>query len=92
MIINKSGITIRLKVAEVRIMGRATQGVKLINIKGNDSIAAVTKVMKDDVAEVVVDEDGNIVESEAIERVKPVLEVLEDEGVEEDDDEDETDQ
>ena len=40
-------------------MGRATQGVKLINIKGKDSIAAVAKVMKDDVEEVIVDEDGN---------------------------------
>ena len=45
--------------------------------------------MKDDVAEVVVDEDGNVIESEAIERVKPVLEVLEDDGVVEDEDEDE---
>jgi DNA gyrase subunit A len=49
--------------------------VKLINLKGKDSIAAVTKVMKDDVAEVIVD-DGNIIETETIERVKPVLEVL----------------
>jgi len=87
MIINKSGLTIRMAVEDLRVMGRATQGVKLINIKGNDSIAAVTKVMKDDVEEVVVDEDGNVVESEAIERVKPVLEVLEDEeGADEDDD------
>ncbi|MFV8337133.1 DNA gyrase subunit A [Flavobacterium sp. RSP29] len=88
MIINKSGLTIRMAVEDLRVMGRATQGVKLINIKGNDSIAAVTKVMKDDVAEVVVDEEGNVIETEAIERVKPVLEVLEDEGSEEDDDED----
>ncbi|RKS98341.1 DNA gyrase subunit A [Flavobacterium sp. 123] len=88
MIINKSGLTIRMAVEDLRVMGRATQGVKLINIKGNDSIAAVTKVMKDDVAEVVVDEDGNVIESEAIERVKPVLEVLEDDGVVEDEDED----
>jgi DNA gyrase subunit A len=90
MIINKSGLTIRMAVEDLRVMGRATQGVKLINIKGNDSIAAVTKVMKDDVAEVVVDEEGNIVENEAIERVKPVLEILEDEGTNDDeDDEDE---
>ncbi|RTY67692.1 DNA gyrase subunit A [Flavobacterium sp. GSP27] len=87
MIINKSGLTIRMAVEDLRVMGRATQGVKLINIKGNDSIAAVTKVMKDDVAEVVVDEDGNIIESEAIERVKPVLEVLEEDGVAEEEDE-----
>jgi DNA gyrase subunit A len=89
MIINKSGLTIRMAVEDLRVMGRATQGVKLINIKGNDSIAAVTKVMKDDVAEVVVDEDGNVIETEAIERVKPVLEILEDDGAtDEDDDED----
>jgi DNA gyrase subunit A len=44
MIINKSGITIRLAVTDLRVMGRATQGVKLINIKDNDSIAAVAKV------------------------------------------------
>jgi DNA gyrase subunit A len=90
MIINKSGLTIRMAVEDLRVMGRATQGVKLINIKGKDSIAAVTKVMKDDVAEVVVDEDGNVIETETIERVKPVLEILEDEGsTDDDDDEDE---
>ena len=88
MIINKSGLTIRMAVEDLRVMGRATQGVKLINLKGSDSIAAVTKVMKDDVAEVVVDEDGNVIETEVIERVKPVLEVLEDEGAEDDDDSD----
>ncbi|HAH55537.1 MAG TPA: DNA gyrase subunit A, partial [Flavobacterium sp.] len=82
MIINKSGLTIRMAVEDLRVMGRATQGVKLINLKGNDSIAAVTKVMKDDVAEVVVDEEGNVIETDVIERVKPVLEVLEDEVTE----------
>jgi DNA gyrase subunit A len=48
MIINKSGIAIRMDVADLRVMGRATQGVKLINLKGTDTIAAVAKVMKDD--------------------------------------------
>jgi DNA gyrase subunit A len=48
MIINKSGVAIRMAVADLRVMGRATQGVKLINLKGSDSIAAVAKVMKDD--------------------------------------------
>ena len=91
MIINKSGLTIRMAIEDLRVMGRATQGVKLINLKGKDSIAAVTKVMKDDVAEVVVDEDGNVIETEAIERVKPVLEVLEDEGGSDDDDDDDDD-
>jgi DNA gyrase subunit A len=46
LMINKSGLTIRMAVEDLRVMGRATQGVKLINIKGNDKIAAVTKVMK----------------------------------------------
>jgi DNA gyrase subunit A len=44
MIINKSGIIIRLAVANLRVMGRATQGVRLINLKDEDSIAAVAKV------------------------------------------------
>ena len=45
MIVNKSGITIRMSVSDLRVMGRATQGVKLINIKDGDSIAAVAKVI-----------------------------------------------
>jgi DNA gyrase subunit A len=91
MIINKSGLTIRMAIEDLRVMGRATQGVRLINLKGKDSIAAVTKVMKDDAEEVVVDEDGNVVES-AIERVKPDLdEVLEDDGTADDDDDDSDD-
>ncbi|MGB3145490.1 MAG: DNA gyrase subunit A [Maribacter sp.] len=48
MIINKSGIAIRMSVEDLRVMGRATQGVRLINIRDNDSIAAVAKVMKDE--------------------------------------------
>ncbi|GAA4272324.1 DNA gyrase subunit A [Aquimarina gracilis] len=48
MIINKSGIAIRLAVEDLRVMGRATQGVRLINLKGKDSIAAVAKVMHDE--------------------------------------------
>ena len=92
MIINKSGLTIRMAIEDLRVMGRATQGVKLINLKGKDSIAAVTKVMKDDVAEVVVDEDGNVIETEVIERVKPVLEILEDESADEEEDDSEEDE
>ena len=57
MIINKSGLTIRMEVSDLRVMGRATQGVRLINIKENDSIAAVTKVIRED--EIIVEnEDG----------------------------------
>ncbi|MCB0424553.1 MAG: DNA gyrase subunit A [Mangrovimonas sp.] len=48
MIINKSGIAIRMEVSDLRVMGRATQGVKLINLKNGDSIAAVAKVMRDE--------------------------------------------
>jgi len=50
MIINKSGVAIRMEVLNLRVMGRATQGVKLINLKSTDQIAAVAKVMKDDEA------------------------------------------
>ncbi|OBQ56659.1 DNA gyrase subunit A [Tamlana sp. s12] len=64
MIINKSGIAIRMVIANLRVMGRATQGVKLINLKGNDSIAAVAKVVHE---EEVVEEDG----VEAPENINP---------------------
>lgn len=56
MIINRSGLIIRLAVADLRVMGRATQGVRLINLRDNDSIAAVTKVEvekeEDEIAEI----------------------------------------
>jgi DNA gyrase subunit A len=48
MIINKSGIAIRMEVEDLRVMGRATQGVKVISLKDGDSIAAVAKVMKNE--------------------------------------------
>lgn len=57
MIINKSGLTIRLRVSDLRVMGRNTQGVRLINIKGNDSIAAVAKVMRDEDEENEMDDE-----------------------------------
>lgn len=63
MIINKSGITIRLAVSGLRVMGRATQGVKLINIKGNDSIAAVAKVMHEEEEEEIIDVNAEVTES-----------------------------
>jgi len=61
MIINKSGIAIRMEVNTLRVMGRATQGVRLINIKDNDSIAAVAKVVLDD-QEVTDIEEIDVVE------------------------------
>ena len=58
MIINKSGITIRLKVADVRIMGRATQGVRLINLeKRNDQIGSVCKVTTESLEDEVPTEE-----------------------------------
>lgn len=59
MIINKSGVTIRTGVQEMRVMGRATQGVRLINLKKGDEIAAVAKV--------AIDEDEENLENESIE-------------------------
>ena len=80
MIINKSGILIRLNVSEVRVMGRATQGVRLINLtKKNDVIASVCKVQKateeelaEEAAEAGTDlqqEDGNTATPEAIDAI-----------------------
>jgi DNA gyrase subunit A len=63
MIINKSGLTIRMKVSDLRVMGRATQGVRLINIKGSDSIAAVTKVLREDEDEIIEEETEDNAES-----------------------------
>jgi len=70
MIINRSGIAIRMAVQDLRVMGRATQGVKLINLKGSDTIAAVAKVMHDE-DEIDLDEDGNAIVSEANESSSP---------------------
>ncbi len=60
MIINKSGIVIRIAVEGLRVMGRATQGVRLINLKDTDAIASITKVEREEEVEgVELDEDGN---------------------------------
>jgi DNA gyrase subunit A len=61
MIITKKGITIRMHVDALRVMGRATQGVKLINLKGNDEIAAVAKVYRDRDEEEADELDSDIV-------------------------------
>jgi len=79
MIINKSGIAIRMSVEDLRVMGRATQGVRLINLKDGDSIAAVAKVMKDeddiadaDIMDIEVDaeEDGTALDKDGGEEAK----------------------
>ncbi|MEI7509587.1 MAG: DNA gyrase subunit A [Flavobacterium sp.] len=93
MIINKSGLTIRMDVSTLRVMGRATQGVRLINLKGNDSIAAVTKVMKDEEEEAIaIDGEELIVDpSEIIEddAEDDIEENQEDESEESEDDSEE---
>ena len=65
MIINKSGLTIRMRVDSMRTMGRATQGVKLINIKNNDSIASVAVVPVEEEEEIVEGAE-NIVDGETV--------------------------
>ena len=62
MIINKSGITIRTGVEELRVMGRATQGVRLISLRGNDQIASVCRVPKSDDEELTEEDEGNSTE------------------------------
>lgn len=62
MIINKSGVAIRTGVSELRVMGRATQGVKLINLKKDDEIAAVAKVeieKDDELKDEIINEEDN---------------------------------
>jgi DNA gyrase subunit A len=86
MIINKSGLTIRMEVSDLRVMGRATQGVRLINIKGNDEIAAVTKVIREEEAIEVTDEENITVvriadDTTAGEFIETDEETLEDEGL-----------
>ncbi len=58
MIINRSGIMIRMEVEQLRVMGRATQGVRLINLKGSDEIASVAKVPTSDEEEALEDVEG----------------------------------
>ena len=59
MIINKSGIAIRMAVADLRVMGRATQGVRLIKVREDDAIAAVAKAMKDEDEDI---ENGDVID------------------------------
>jgi DNA gyrase subunit A len=97
MIINKSGVTIRMKVADLNIIGRATQGVRLINLeKRNDEIASVCKVM----SEKEEDEIGNLSPEAEEETVKPepfaevedpVVDSDEEDPTETEDDEENTD-
>ena len=60
MIINKSGIIIRIAISELRTMGRATQGVRLITLKGNDEIASVAKIEHDEEEDKELDENAEL--------------------------------
>ena len=73
MIINRSGIAIRLHVDTLRILGRNTQGVKLIDLRKNDTIAAVCVVPRQDDEEEEYDEEGNPIESSTDENVEQSL-------------------
>lgn len=92
MIINKSGLTIRIRVSDLRVMGRNTQGVRLINIKGNDAIAAVAKVMREEDEEIEIDssilvsEEEQLKELETMEPLEDEIEEIDDEIIDEDED------
>ena len=85
MIINKSGIVIRIVVSQLRVMGRATQGVRLINLKGNDAIASVAKIEHEDDAE--ISEDAVVVNPEAEENLIAGTEEADEEDAEEEESE-----
>lgn len=89
MIINKSGIVIRIVLSQLRVIGRATQGVRLINLKGNDAIASVAKIEHEDDPEEEVSEDLIIVADgeEAADVVAEGEVTAENEATEEEDDE-----
>lgn len=79
MIINKSGVAIRMSVEQLRVMSRNTQGVKLINLKKNDEIAAITKIEKEEgVDEEEYDENGNTINGETSLNVTEINEKLND--------------
>ena len=67
MIINRSGIVIRIPVSALRVMGRATQGVRLISLKGDDEIASVTKIDHEEDEEETVDLESVVVDGEELE-------------------------
>jgi len=67
MIIKKSGVAIRMSVSDIRTMGRSTQGVRLISLKGNDEIAAVAKIVNEDEDETEIDDDLDVTNEETTE-------------------------
>ncbi|MBL7801152.1 MAG: DNA gyrase subunit A [Chitinophagales bacterium] len=73
MIINKSGVAIRIAVDSLRVMGRATQGVRLIKLDSKDSIAAIAKI-KDGRSSFNPDEDGELASAEPVDPNEPISE------------------
>lgn len=78
MIINKSGVAIRMNMDEMRVMGRNTQGVKMINLKKNDEIAAIAKVAMDKEVEEEIDEDGEAIIVEGTDIATPQTNIISD--------------
>lgn len=69
MIINRSGVTIRMSVADLRVLGRNTQGVKLINLRGKDTIASITKVdAEPEEDQLIDDENADTIENSMVEQ------------------------
>jgi DNA gyrase subunit A len=89
MIINRSGIVIRIAMSSLRVMGRATQGVKLITLKGKDSIASVAKVEHDE--EEVLDESVIVTDGEVLDIVDEAPEDLNEESEADDENSEEED-
>ena len=73
MIINKSGMTIRIPVADIRVTGRAAQGVKVINLRATDSIASIFAVPKSEVEAVIVIAEEVIVEGAVVAATSDVV-------------------
>lgn len=80
MIINKSGMTIRIPVESLRVMGRATQGVRVINLKNDDTIGSIAVVPKTEDEEIVVEGDAVVEGAEVVEEVVITQETVETEN------------
>jgi Type IIA topoisomerase (DNA gyrase/topo II, topoisomerase IV), A subunit len=85
MIINKSGVAIRTGLDEIRVMGRATQGVRLINLKNNDAIAAIAKVEVEEEIEEVIEASAETVEGVTESNVEFTNDQVSEESTSEDD-------
>jgi DNA gyrase subunit A len=91
MIINKSGIMIRMHVSDLRTMGRATQGVRLIDMKKNDAIASIASVERDDTEEVVsIDPHAEVLPALDPSELQPEPDDEETEDIQEENDAEET--